>query len=75
MLRESPALATIDDTLSRLVGIRIAVAVIAERSGHKLTAEDLRELHEILSMADGIQSDYLTLRALVSRVDRYGVTV
>lgn len=64
---ESPALATIDDTLARLIGIRIAVAVLADRVGRKLSPEDWQELDEILNQANGIQDDYLALRAIVSQ--------
>ncbi len=64
---ESPALATIDDTLSRLIGIRISVAIIADRARRHLTADDWRELHTILDLANGIQDDHIELRAIVSR--------
>jgi hypothetical protein len=69
VLQESPALATIDDTLARVIGIRICVAVIADRarSGKPFTADDWRELHQILDLTDGIQDDHLQLRAVLSR--------
>ena len=63
---ESPTLATTDDILAALIGIRICVAVIADRSGKRLTGDDWQELHEILNLANRIQDDHLTLRALVS---------
>lgn len=64
--QESLELATIDDTLACLIGIRYCVGVIADRTGGKLTAEDWAELNTILDLVNSIQTDHLKLRALVS---------
>jgi hypothetical protein len=71
--QESPSIATIDDTLGRLVGIRICVAVLTDRLQTRLSAEDWHEFQDILDLANGIQDDYLTLRALVSHAYQQGV--
>lgn len=67
MPQESPELAAIDDTLAALIGIRYAISAIAQRSGHKLTAEDRDELMTILNLANAIQDAHLTLRTTFSR--------
>lgn len=63
---ESPAIATIDDVLGALIGIRYAVGAVAQRSGSKLTEDDRAELMTILNLANDIQDSYLALRALFS---------
>lgn len=69
---ESPELATIDDTLASLIGIRIAVAIITDRSWRKLTAEDRAELDLILDLTNRIQADHLHLRQQVSKKYQLG---
>ena len=63
---EDPALAATDDILGALIGIRIAVRVVAARSGLKLTGADRAELNRILDLANTIQDEHLRLRAIVS---------